>query len=56
MMNEMKDKIKVVMNVNRKTDSEEMKQEIRAVQEHIKEIMETQFASQATKLERCQKL
>jgi Fe2+ transport system protein B len=36
---------------NRKTDRDEMKQEIRAGQEHIKEIMEMQFGSLATKLD-----
>jgi hypothetical protein len=40
-----------IMWATRKTDRDEMKQEIRAGQEHIKEIMETQFASLATKLD-----
>jgi hypothetical protein len=40
-----------IMEAARKTDGDKMKQEIRAGQEHIKEIMETQFASLATKVD-----
>jgi cell division protein FtsX len=40
-----------IMEAARKTDRDEIKQEIRAGQEHIKEIMETQFASLAAKLD-----
>jgi hypothetical protein len=39
-----------IMEVTRETDRDEVKQEIRAGQEHIKGIMETQFAFLATKL------
>jgi hypothetical protein len=44
-----------LMEANRKTDGEEAKQEVRAGQEHIKEIMETQFGSPAAKLDACRK-
>jgi hypothetical protein len=40
-----------IMEADRKTNKSKMKQEIRVGQEHIKEIMETQFASLATKLD-----
>jgi Fe2+ transport system protein B len=40
-----------IMEAARKTDRDEMKQEISAHQEHIKGMMETQFASLATKLD-----
>jgi hypothetical protein len=40
-----------IMEAARKTDRYEMKQEIRACEEHIKEIMETQFASLAIELD-----
>jgi hypothetical protein len=40
-----------IMEAARKTDRDEMKQEIRAGQEHIKETMEMQFGSLAAKLD-----
>jgi hypothetical protein len=43
------------MEAARKTDRDEIKQEIRVGQEHIKEIMETQFRSVAAKLDGCRK-
>jgi DNA relaxase NicK len=44
-----------IMEATRKTDRDKMKQEIRIGQEHIKEIMETQFGSLVTKLDGWQK-
>jgi DNA relaxase NicK len=44
-----------IMEAARKTNRDEIKQEIRAGQEHIKEIMETQFGSLADKLDGWQK-
>jgi hypothetical protein len=40
-----------IMEAARKTDTDEMKQEIRTGQEHIREIIETQFCSLAGKLD-----
>jgi hypothetical protein len=39
------------MEAARKTNRDNMKREIRASKEHIKEMMETQFASLAAKLD-----
>jgi hypothetical protein len=39
------------MEAARKTDRDKMKKEIRVIQEHTKEIMETRFASLAAKLD-----
>jgi hypothetical protein len=44
-----------ITETTRKTDRDEIKHEIRADQEHIKETMETQFASLAAKLDRWRK-
>jgi hypothetical protein len=40
-----------IIEAARKTDRDEIKQEIRTSQEYIKETMETQFASLAVKLD-----